>query len=172
MAERVCVAQIGAAHGVRGEVRLHSFTQEPLAVADYGPLQSEDGKRTLTIETVRAAKDHLVARFAGVADRDQAQALRNVKLYVARDRLPPADDDEFYHADLIGLSVVTAEGADLGTVKAVHNFGAGDILEIVRDGDANALMLPFTAQTIPSVDIKAKRIVANPPAETEARGED
>ena len=108
---RVCVAQIGAAHGVRGEVRLRSFTADPLAVKDYGALESEDGALRLEIEALRPAKDHLVARLAGIRDRDAAERLRNIKLFVPRDRLPATGPDEFYHADLIGLAAVTATAA-------------------------------------------------------------
>lgn len=172
MTARVCVARIGAAHGVRGEVKLWPFTEQPLAVADYGPLETEDGTRTFTIEAVRAASDHLVARLAGVNDRDAAQALTNTDLYVPRDRLPPIeDDDTFYHSDLVGLDVVTADGAQVGTVRALHNFGAGDIIEIMPFGSGEPLMLPFNATTVPSIDLETKLIVVVPPAEIEAKEE-
>src|SRR4030081_3152185 len=128
--ERICVAQIGGPHGIRGEVKLKSFTADPLAVKDYGPLTSEDGSPQFEDETVRPAKSHLVARFRGVDDRNAAERLTNLKLFVPRDRLPPPAADEFYHADLIGLSAVTADGAAVGTVVAIHDFGAGDILEL------------------------------------------
>jgi 16S rRNA processing protein RimM len=164
VAERICVAQIGAAHGVRGEVKLRSFTEDPAAFNSYGPLESEDGNRRLEIETLRPAKDHFVARIAGVADRDSAAKLTNVKLYVPRDRLPPVeDDDTYYHSDLIGLAAVTADGAALGTVKAVLNYGAGDIIEIATADDTTPLMVPFTSAAVPTVDIEAKRIVVVPP---------
>jgi 16S rRNA processing protein RimM len=130
VAQRICVGRIGAAHGTRGEVKLWSFTADPLAVADYGPLESEDGKRKFEIEALRPAKDFLVARFAGIADRSAAEELRNLDLYVARARLPPPEPDEYYHADLIGLPVMDAAGASLGTVAAIHNFGAGDLIEL------------------------------------------
>jgi len=164
VADRICVAQIGAAHGIRGEVRLRSFTQDPSAFNDYGPLESEDGERHFEIETLRPAKDGFVARLKGIADRNAAERLTNIRLYVPRDRLPPVEDDNtFYHADLVGLAAVTPDGAAFGTVKAIHNFGAGDIVEIVRlDGDA--LMLPFTDATVPTVDLKGGRIVVMPPA--------
>src|ERR1700759_3372042 len=127
---RVCLGQIGAAHGVRGEVRLRSFTTDPASIADYGPLETEDG-RPIEIEKLRLAKDHFVARLAGIRDRDAASALTNVKLYVPRERLPQSQDpDEFYHADLIGLAAVDQSGRTLGTVVAVHNFGAGDLIEV------------------------------------------
>lgn len=164
MADRICVAQIGAAHGVRGEVKLRSFTEDPAAFNSYGPLESEDGKRRFEIEALRAASDHFVARIAGVADRDAAAKLTNLKLYVSRDRLPPVDDDDtFYHSDLIGLAAVTPDGAALGTVKAVVNYGAGDIIEIATADGSASLMVPFTTAAVPAVDIKAKRIVVVPP---------
>ncbi|HKS61557.1 MAG TPA: ribosome maturation factor RimM, partial [Xanthobacteraceae bacterium] len=132
--DRVLIAQIGAAHGVRGEVRLKAFTEDPLSVTRYGALESEDGKRRFEIEAVRPAKDMLVVRLKGVADRNAAEALTNTRLYVAREKLPKPADDEFYHADLIGLTAQTASGEAFGTVKAVHNFGAGDLLEIEPAG--------------------------------------
>jgi 16S rRNA processing protein RimM len=157
--QRICVARLGAAHGVRGEVRLWSFTAEPAAVVDYGPFETADG-RAIEIETLRPAKDFFVARLKGVADRNAAEALRNVELFVPRTRLPaPADNDEFYHADLIGLAVVDAAGVPLGTVVALHNFGAGDIVE-VRRADANdTVMLPFTQDAVPEIDVAGGRIV-------------
>jgi 16S rRNA processing protein RimM len=174
MAERILVARIGAAHGIRGEVRLRSFTADPLAAKNYGPLETEDGTRTFTIEALRPQKDFLVARLAGIGDRTAAERLRNVSLYVARDRLPPAEADEFYHADLIGLAVETTDGRPLGTVIAVHNFGAGDLLE-VKPAAGAALMLPFTQSAVPVVDIAGRRIVVAqwdeqaPPGPTRAR---
>jgi 16S rRNA processing protein RimM len=163
MTERVLVAEIGAAHGIRGEVRLRSFTEDPFAVKDYGPLESEDGARRFAIESLRPAKDCLVARIAGVTDRTAAEGLRNTKLYVGRDRLPTTEDDEFYHADLIGLAAVAADGRALGQVVAVHNFGAGDLIELQPAAGGAAVMLPFTAATVPLVDIAGRRIVVDPP---------
>ncbi len=163
MRDRICVARIGAAHGVRGEVRLWSFTEDPAAVRSYGPLESEDGARRFEIEAMRPAKDHFVARLKGVADRDAAERLTNISLYVPRDRLPPVEDDEtYYHADLIGLDAVTPRGEPLGTVAAIHNFGAGDIVEIAHGG--TSILVPFTDAAVPSVDLKARRIVVVPPA--------
>ena len=144
MADRICVARIGAAHGVRGEVKLWSFTQDPAAVASYGPLETQDGTRRLEIKALRPAKDHFVARIAGIDDRDAAEKLRNLELYIPRARLPEIDEaDTFYHADLIGLVVMTSDGVQIGTVHALHNFGAGDIIEIIPIGGGDTLMLPF-----------------------------
>ena len=168
MTDRICVAQIGAAHGIRGEVRLRSFTEEPMAVTAYGPLESEDGTRRFTIEALRPAKDHFVARLAGVADRDAAEKLVNIKLYVSRDKLPPIEDGEtFYHADLVGLAAVTPDGAALGTVTAILNFGAGDLVEIKPPGGGEPLMVPFTDTTVPEIDIAAGRMVVVPMTTTE-----
>ena len=159
----MCVAQIGAAHGIRGEVRLRSFTADPSAVTAYGPFESEDGRQRIEIETLRPAKNGFVARLKGVADRNAAERLTNIKLYVPRDRLPPVEDDNtFYHADLVGLAAMTPDGGMLGTVTAIHNFGAGDVIEISRP-DGEALMVPFTATAVPSVELKAGRMVVVPP---------
>jgi 16S rRNA processing protein RimM len=168
VAERICVAQIGAAHGIRGEVRLRSFTEDPTAVASYGPLESEDGTQRFEIEALRPAKDHFVARLAGVHDRDAAERLTNVRLYVPRDRLPPVEDEEtYYHADLVGLAAVTPHGAALGTVTAILNFGAGDVVEIRPAGGGEPLMVPFTDAAVPTIDVAAGRIVVRPLAESE-----
>src|SRR5208282_6046355 len=160
---RVCLGQIGAAHGVRGEVRLRSFTADPAAIANYGPLETEDG-RVFEIETLRPGKDHFVATLSGVADRNAAQALVNVKLYVPRERLPkPEEPDEFYHADLIGLAVVDRAGQRLGTVVAIHNFGAGDLIEVRPDAGGNTELVPFDETHVPAVDVAAGRIVVAAP---------
>ena len=173
MADRIRVARIGAAHGIRGEVKLWSFTEDPMAVARYGPLETEDGARRFEIEAARPAKDFLVARLKGVGDRDAAASLRNTDLYVPRDRLPPIEEaDTFYHADLVGLSAVSEDGAALGTVSAIHNFGAGDLIEIAPAAGGEPLMLPFTEATVPTIDLKAGRIVVVPPAEIVAKEED
>jgi 16S rRNA processing protein RimM len=160
---RVCLGQIGAAHGVRGEVRLRSFTSDPAAIADYGPLETEDG-RVFEIETLRPAKDHFVVRLSGIRDRDAASALANTKLYVPRERLPEtAEPDEFYHADLVGLAVIDRAGTKLGTVVAIHNFGAGDLIEVRADTGGNTELVPFDATHVPAVDIAAGKIVVDPP---------
>jgi 16S rRNA processing protein RimM len=169
--QQVCVAKIGAAHGVRGEVRLWPFTADPLAVTLYGPLQSEDG-RTFEIEAVRPAKDFLVARLKNVSDRAAAERLCNVELFVPRDRLPELGEEEFYHADLIGAAVEDQSGTVLGTIMAVHNFGAGDLLEVRPAGGGDTVMVPFTETTVPSIDLARGRVVMVPPEElSEAAGE-
>ncbi|HET9617061.1 MAG TPA: ribosome maturation factor RimM [Pseudolabrys sp.] len=167
---KVLVARFGAAHGVRGEIRLWSFTADPLTIADYGALESKDGKRQFVIDTLRPNKDFLVARIDGVADRNAAEALRNVELYLPRERLPAIhEDDTWYYADLVGLAAVAPDGAAIGTVAAVYNFGAGDIVEISPAAGGKTLLLPFTEAVVPEVDVKAKRIVVVMPEEIEAR---
>ncbi len=163
----VCLGQIGAAHGLRGEVRLHSFTADPAAIVGYGPLETEDG-RIFEIETMRPAKDHFVAKISGIADRDAAERLKNTKLYVPRERLPePEQPDEFYHADLIGLAVVNGAGQKRGTVVAVHNFGAGDLIEVMPQAGGKTELLPFDETHVPTVDIAAGKIVVMPPVESD-----
>jgi 16S rRNA processing protein RimM len=161
----VCLGQIGAPHGVRGEVRLRSFTEEPEAIAGYGPLQTEDG-RAIEIESLRPAKDHFVAALAGIHDRDAAAQLANAKLYAPRERLPQlADPEEFYYADLIGLAVVDRGGEPIGSVVAIHNFGAGDLIEVRLDASRKSELLPFNDSNVPKVDIAAGTIVIDPPAD-------
>ncbi len=161
---RICLGQIGAAHGVRGEVRLRSFTADPAAIANYGPLETEDG-RVLEIKSLRPVKDHFVATLAGVGDRNAAEKLANTKLCVPRERLPEPEADEFYHADLIGLAVVDRAEQRLGTVIAVHNFGAGDLLEVKPEGGGKTEFVAFNEINVPVVDIAAGRIVVDLPTE-------
>jgi 16S rRNA processing protein RimM len=161
---RVCVAQIGGAHGIRGEVRLKSFTAEPEAFARYGPLESEDGARRIEIASLRPGNGVYVARLKGVADRNAAEALRNIRLYVPRERLGAAEPDEFYHADLIGLEVVDTQGVQRGRVVAVPNFGAGDLIEIAPATGGPSVLLPFSKAAVPEIDLVAGRVVVDPPA--------
>jgi 16S rRNA processing protein RimM len=163
MKGRVCVARIGAAHGTRGEVKLWPFTAAPDAVNDYGPLETADGSRTFEIESLRPAKEFFVARLKGVTDRTAAERLRNTDLYVSRERLPEPEPEEFYHADLIGLAAQDATGKALGTVVAVHNFGAGDLLEIAPADGGETMMLPFTAAIVPVIEIACGRVIVNAP---------
>ncbi|MGC2085165.1 MAG: ribosome maturation factor RimM [Bradyrhizobium sp.] len=166
MSQKICVARIGAPHGVRGEVRLWTFTEDPLAVLHYGPLTTRDGSRAFEVTKARQAKDHLVATIKGVADRTAAEKLNRLELYIARDQLPEPDDDEYYHADLIGLAAETAAGEPLGRVLAIHNFGAGDIIEIAPPS-GSTMLLPFTNAVVPTIDIKNGRVVIELPAEIE-----
>lgn len=161
---QICVARIGAPHGVRGQVRLWTFTEDPYAALGYGPLRTRDGKRTFEIDDVREAKGHLVATLKGVSDRDAAAGLNGVELYVARDALPDTEDGEYYHADLIGLAAVSAAGEPIGRVLAIHNFGAGNIIEIAPASGAT-MLLPFTDAVVPVVDLAAGHVVIELPGE-------
>jgi 16S rRNA processing protein RimM len=159
MSGRIRVARIGAAHGVRGEFKLWSFTQDPMAVARYGPLETEDGAQRFEIETLRPAKGFMVARLKGVADRDAATKLCNLELFVARDKLPPIEeDDTYYHADLVGMTAITPLGAPLGNVTAIHNFGAGDLVEIATTAGGEPLLLPFTESVVTEIDAALRQI--------------
>ncbi len=161
MTERICVGAVAGAFGVTGEVRLKSFCAEPAAIAGYAPLTTEDGARSFGVRLGHAIDGGFTARLTGIGTRDAAEALRGTALYAERDRLPTLPDDEFYHADLIGLAVLDPGGAALGTVRAVLNHGAGDLLEIA--GPGGTLLLPFTRAAVPTVDLAAGRIVADPP---------
>jgi 16S rRNA processing protein RimM len=164
--KRVCVARIGAAHGVRGDVKLWSFTADPLAVKGYGPLETEDGKRSFEIERLRPQGEFLVAHLKGVPDRNMAETLRNVELYVARDRFPRIEESgEFYIADLVGLTAVDKNDAAIGDIVAVHNFGAGDLIELKLTDVRDTLLLPFSDAVVPSVDIAGGKVVIDMPAE-------
>src|SRR6266567_8502407 len=166
MSALICVARIGAAHGVRGAVKLWTFTEDPFAVKRYGPLLSKDGKRQFELAQAREAKDHLVATFKGVTTREEAERLNGIELYVAREILPATDEDEYYHADLIGLAAVTSADEPLGRVAAIHNFGAGDIIEIAPPHGAT-MLLPFTNAVVPTVDLEGGRVVIELPQEIE-----
>lgn len=165
--ELICVGAIAGAFGVSGEVRLKSFCSEPSDIASYGPLFSQDGKRQFKVTLTRPVAGGLGARLAGISTKEEADALRGTSLFVPRDRLPKLPDDEFYHADLIGLQAFDTGGDLLGTVSAVYNHGAGDILEISPTRHKSALLLPFTMAIVPNVDLKASKIVVNLPEETE-----
>jgi 16S rRNA processing protein RimM len=164
MAAPICVARIGAAHGVRGAVKLWTFTEDPLAVKRYGPLATKDGARRFEVTHAREAKGHLVATLKGVATREDAERLNGIELYIAREKLPATDTDEYYHADLIGLAAVNAANEPIGRVTAIHNFGAGDIIEIAPLHGAT-MLLPFTNAVVPSVDLAGGRVVIDLPAE-------
>jgi 16S rRNA processing protein RimM len=159
---QLCVGAITGSFGVRGEVRLKSFCAEPTAIADYGAVYTEDGSRSFSITLTRPVAGGLGARLTGVSTMEEAEALRGTSLFVSRDKLPSLPDDEYYHADLIGLEARDVGGVLLGKVTAVHNHGAGDLLEI-GGGGAASILLPFTMATVPTVDLKAGRIVVDLP---------
>lgn len=166
---RVCVGQFAGSHGVRGLVKLRSFTGDPAAVVTYGPLTDESGKRRFQVALQSTVKDLFLARVEGVTTREQAQELAGLRLYVDRAALPETEDeDEFYHADLIGLRAELADGTLFGTVKAVYDFGAGDVLEIRTESGALE-MLPFSKACVPAVDVRGGRLTVDLPAVIEAR---
>jgi 16S rRNA processing protein RimM len=158
----VLLGEIGAAQGLKGEVRLRSYTQEPAAIARYGPLLDEKG-RAFEIEDVRATPKALIARFKGVTSREAAEALLRTKLYIERDRLPERAEEEWYHADLIGLAAIDASGKKIGVVVAVQNFGASDLLEVKPEAGDATVLVPFTRETVPEVDVEGGRLVLVPP---------
>lgn len=160
---RIIVGAIAGAFGVHGEVRIKSFCAEPEAIADYSPLTSEDGARTFELTLSRAIKNGFAGRIAGIETKEDADALKGVTLHAERTALPSLPDDEFYHADLIGLEVFDTGGARLGEVRNVVNHGAGDLLEVHGPGTKNGVLLPFTRAAVPTVDLSAGRIIADPP---------
>lgn len=162
----VVLGIITSAHGIRGEVKLKSFTEDPGAIAGYGPLQTKTGG-TLEIETLKPSKNGFIARIKGVTDRNQAEALRGTELRVDRSKLPEPDDEEFYYADLIGLNAETPDGQNYGKVIAVHDFGAGELLEIQLTGSNRTELIAFRAETVPAIEIANGRIVVVPPVEDE-----
>ncbi len=162
----ILLGQIGAAHGIRGEVSIRTFTAEPESIAAYGALSDKAGSKTFKIKVVRVTEKGVVARIDGIADRNAAEALRNVELFVDRARLPEADAAEFYHADLVGLTAVDAAGTKTGTIVSVQNFGAGDLLEVQFDGVRGTDFVPFTDACVPHVDLNGGRITIIPPEMT------
>jgi 16S rRNA processing protein RimM len=172
---KILVGIFGAPHGIRGEIRLKSYTAAPGAVGTYGLLHDVSGTRSFTFDALRPiGKDMFVARVKGISNRDAAAALNGTELFVRRDVLPPPEEEEFYHADLIGLRVDNDAGEHLGRVVALHNFGAGDILEIAPPPGAaekTSAMLAFTRALVPLVDVAGGRIVvATDPFVDEAAG--
>ena len=160
--KNICVGVVTGAHGITGAVRIKSFTATPEDIAAYGPLCDEAGGRSFDLRIVGAAKGVLLARLAGVEDRNRAEALRGLRLYLPRAALPPPEPDEYYHADLIGLEAVLRDGTVLGRVRAVYDFGAGDTLEVTRSG-APPAMVPFTRAVVPVIDCSGGRLVIEPP---------
>lgn len=163
----IAVGRVAGAFGVRGEVRINAYTEEPLALARYRELKRQDGSPALVVLTARDAKGGIVARCQGVETKEQADALRGLRLFVSRDTLPPPEEDEFYLADLVGIAVVTPEGERLGKVKSVQDFGAGDILEISPEEGGATWYLPFTRDAVPEVKIAEGLLIAIRPIEVE-----
>jgi 16S rRNA processing protein RimM len=167
MASRdVLLGVVIGAQGIKGEVKVKTFTASPAAFDAYGPLHDKTGRK-LAIATVRAMKDGAIVRFHEIADRNAAEALKGTELFVSRDALPETEIDEFYHADLVGLTAEDTEGRTIGTVRAIHNFGAGDVIEIAR-ADGDEVFLPFTREVAQEIDLKGGRIVIAAPEEVEA----
>ncbi|QBY01546.1 ribosome maturation factor RimM [Rhodophyticola sp. CCM32] len=163
MADRICVGAITGSFGVKGEARVKSFTADPAAIGDYGPLSTEDGQRSFTLKITRPVKSGFAVRLSGVTGKEQADALRGTRLYAPRTALPALPDDEFYHTDLIGLTVIDTGGQEHGKVHAVHNHGASDLLELRSKGAGGTVLVPFTADIVPTVDLASGRIIIDPP---------
>ncbi len=157
------VGEIARPQGLQGEVRIRSFTAHPAAITEYGPLEDETGARLFEIESLRVTPKALSARLKGVTSRDEAEALTGTKLYVPHSRLPAREEDEWYHTDLIGISALDREGVAIGSVVAVHNFGAGDLLEIRPASGGNTVLMPFTRDTVPEVDVEGGWLRIAPP---------
>ncbi|MCU0954923.1 MAG: ribosome maturation factor RimM [Hyphomicrobium sp.] len=153
----ILLGEIGSAHGIRGEVTVRCFTQEPKNIASYGPLTDKDGQRTFNITGLRVTPKAIIAKFAGVDDRTAAERLRNTRLFVKRSRLPEPEPGSYYYEDLAGLAAVDAGGRVLGTVTGVANYGAGDLLEIADPDGRETFFVPFTDETVPSVDLPSGR---------------
>jgi 16S rRNA processing protein RimM len=166
--KQLLLGRIGAAHGIKGEVRILSFTGEPMALTGYGPLATNRPGLVIEIEKARATTNVLVARLKGVTDRNAAEKLNGVELYIERDRLPPTDDeDDFYHADLIGLEARLADGTVIGSVSAIPNFGASDLIEVRDPRSGDTYLYPFTKAVVPEVHVAAGYLVIEVPIETE-----
>ncbi len=159
---RLCLGVVTGARGIRGAVRVRAFTGRAEDVAAYGPLTDETGGRSFTLTDLKPIRGGVAARVEGVEDRTAAEALKGTRLYVARDALPDLEGDEFYHADLLGMRAVSADGGELGRVLALHDFGAGDVLEVER-AHGPPLVVPFTRETVPEIDPDAGRLVLIPP---------
>jgi len=160
--ELICVGAVTGARGIKGDIRIKSFTADPEAISDYGPLYDKTGSQTYDLQVTGQAKGQLTARMKGINDRTAAEKLRGLQLFIPRDILPAPQDDEFYFSDLIGLRAEDLEGNALGTIRSVDNFGAGDVLEI-GGGVPGDLMVPFTKDTVPRVEIDKGLVIINLP---------
>lgn len=157
-ADRVLLGVVAAPHGVRGLVRIKSFTEDPMSVAAYGPLSDESGKKEYRVQALSAARGAVLARIEGVADRTAAEALRGLRLYVERGRLPTTGEREWYEADLIGLAAIGKDGRDWGKVVAFHDFGAGSVMEV-----SGGVIVPFSDEAVPEIDVEGGKVVIDPP---------
>jgi 16S rRNA processing protein RimM len=160
----VCVAVVAAAHGLRGALKLRCFTEQPEDVAAYGPVFDRDGNRLFELQVIGPAPGGVLARADGIKDRNAAEALRGIELFVPRSALPPLPPDEFYYSDLEGMEVLRPDGSRLGVVQSVDNFGAGDVIEVLVE-DGRRLSVPFTRETVPSIDLEGHRLVIEVPDE-------
>lgn len=169
--EKLCLGVITGAHGIRGAVKVKSFTQDPAQLTQYGPLSNEAEDIVYDLNVIGNAKGQLIIKIKGITNRNQAEDLKGTELFINRSKLPEADEDEFYHADLVGLKALDEDGDLYGVVKALFDFGAGDILEIQRY-DGKSVMHPFTIEVVPTIDIEAGHIVVIPPSEVSERDKD
>lgn len=169
--DKLCLGVITGPHGIRGQVKVKSFTENPKQMTAYGPLTDASGKKVYTLSVTGTAKGLLIAKIDEVKDRNEAELLKGTELFVAKDKLPETDDDEFYHADLVGLKALEEDGEEFGVVTGLFDFGAGDILEI-RRWDGKSVMLPFTMEVVPTIDLDAGHILVIPPLEVSERDEE
>ena len=165
--DRVLLGVVAAPHGVRGLVRIKSYTEDPMAVGTYGPLSDESGRKEYRVEALSTAKGAVLARIEGVADRTAAEALRGLRLYVERERLPATGEREWYEADLVGLAAVGKDSRNWGKVVAFHDFGAGSVMEV-----SGGVMLPFTDEAVPEIDVEGGKVLIDPPAGLQAGGKE
>jgi 16S rRNA processing protein RimM len=164
---RVLVGVIVGAHGIKGAVKIRCFTEDPKTIGTLGPLTDASG-RSYALTMLSSSKGQVLARIEGLADRNGAEALRSTQLFAARERFPRIDADEFYAGDLVGLTAIGRDGAALGTVKAILDYGAGAVLQISRAGGGEDLLLPFTRSFVPEIDLAGRRLIVDPPSEIEA----
>jgi 16S rRNA processing protein RimM len=174
-AKRILLGRIAGAHGLKGDVVVHTYTEAPEDIGSYGPLADATGTRSLSLDVVRVTDKGVIARVAGVADRTRAEMFKGMELWVERDRLPDTADDEFYHADLVGLRAVSPDGQTIGWIIAVQNYGAGDLLEIRLAGVKRTELVPFTDPFVPEIDLAGQRVIVrmtHQPEDAEASEED
>lgn len=170
--QRILIGEISSAHGIRGEVLVRTYTEQPEAIASYGPLSDEAGKRTFSLRVVRVTSKGIVARINGIDDRNAAEPLRGIKLYVSRDKLPATEAAEYYYADLIGLDAISEDGSAIGKIVSVQNFGAGDLLELKPADGSPTEFIPFEDRYVPKVDLSSRTVVIQRPEVTGGEGDE